>query len=167
MLQAAEPGTLQVGSYVRQWLDLMRGRVRAKTHEGYEGLIPAVRPASPGGHPPHGASSPAPPGPVLLLVGRSRPSSAGRDRAQPAPGPDPGPGPGGAVGTTRVQPGGRGPASPASATVANGGRLRVGVPAGRSREGESDGASLRPQRGEKRTGRLFLKAFTGPRATAP
>jgi integrase len=40
MLQAAEvQGTLEVGPYLRQWLNHMRGRVRAKTHEGYEGLI--------------------------------------------------------------------------------------------------------------------------------
>jgi integrase len=40
MLQVTvDQGTLEVGSYLRRWLDHMRGRVRAKTHQGYEGLI--------------------------------------------------------------------------------------------------------------------------------
>jgi hypothetical protein len=32
-------GSLTMSSYLEQWLSHMRGRVRAKTHEGYQGLI--------------------------------------------------------------------------------------------------------------------------------
>jgi integrase len=35
----AEPGSIGTGDYLGRWLAHVRGRVRAKTYEGYEGLI--------------------------------------------------------------------------------------------------------------------------------
>jgi integrase len=35
----AEPGSIGTGTYLGRWLSHVRGRVRAKTYEGYEGLI--------------------------------------------------------------------------------------------------------------------------------
>jgi hypothetical protein len=115
-----DPG-LTVGAYLASWLAHARGRIRAKTYKGYEGLIRLYASPRPGLGAAERPASPHPATPVQRAAGPRAVRGHGPELAL---GADPGPGPGHSVGTGPHQSSRRSPASPAAAPGAGHDRHR-------------------------------------------